>query len=243
MRKRVLLAPGLLGLVLGCVGPNELPKSTLVAGQPERVVDRSYTPGAPRTVKAGEVLFEVRDTWAVNRYPNYLVTDRPLLIQTANRIIRLPMGQLLTYANTVTLDQATYVEYVNAHDDEGRGEILYFTPDLTLARFLYVRDKLAFSTGMEKIARTEPGTIRFPGRTVSERLPEKGETGRQGVFLGCDGQGIHVLYRECAGGDWNHPTAVQPLVFPEDQPELDCRGTRIRVQDCSGNRMTFAVVE
>lgn len=237
-----LLVPGLLGLGLGCVGPNVLPQRTVVPGEAVPVTDQAFVPGAVRTVAAGGVLFQARESWVAPRYPSYVVTDRPLELVTEAGTFRLPLGRLLSYSNTVTIDGVDYVLYLNAHDDDGLGEILYFRPDLTLGPFLYIRDKLAFPKGLVKILRTAPAQVRLPGRVATGAVPDKGERVRQCRFTGRDDQGIHLLYQEFAA-DPSHASFTRRLDFPGHATVLDCFGTRIHVQRCSGEEMVFSVTD
>jgi len=241
MRKRDSLYFSLLCLALGCVGPTERPKAMLISGSPEHVAQKNDSMGVVKTVKKGQAILSVKDFWVLNKFPNFIITDRPVVIKTENRVVTLPVGRLIKYYGKVTIDHVDYMQYLDAHDDDGLGEIYYVKPGMVLAPFLYIRDKLTYPTGLETIQQVTPKRFKFNASTVQEPMQEKGHLDYALLFNGLDAQGIHITYQEFAQDGSGHPVKTQNLTFPANSPYLRYQDCQIEVHNCTPDQIVVTV--
>jgi hypothetical protein len=242
MLNRNTLYAALFCLALGCIGPAHPSKPGLVAAAPEHVLRKDADLGIQKSVKAGEVLVQIKDFWTVSKYPNAIQLKNAITINAEDGIINLPHGRVLTFTGMVDLGDVTYLAYSNVDEDSGLGEIYYLRPDLTLAPFLYRKDTSLFPRGMEKIVSTWPETVRFKLTPVIEPYMEKRYQNYDLLFRGQDADGIHITYREYPLDGAADPTRTQSLTFPVGSPTLRWMGTVIKVHECTANRIVVTVV-
>ncbi len=242
MRHWNILHAALLCAAVGCIGPAHPPKPSLVSAAPEHILLRDAALGIQKTVKAGEVMVQVKDFWTVSKYPNAIQLKSAITIKAEGETISLPHGRVLTFTGMVDLGDITYLAYSNVDEDTGLGEIYYLRPDLTLAPFLYRKDTALFPRGMEKILSTWPQTVKFKLVPVTEPYLEKRYQNYDLLFRGQDADGIHVTYREYPADGAADPARTQALTFPVGSPTLRWMGTVIKVHGCTANQIVVTVV-
>lgn len=242
MKCGAFLPAGLVCVLLGCIGPNHQPEARLVTGSAAPVVQRSYALGVQRTVAAGEVLAQVKYVLKEKKYPNFLRLRQAVTIRTGNRILNLPDGRLLTFIGPARVDGADYMAYGDIHSDDGLGEFYYLTPDMVLAPVVYIKDRKIFPTGLEPVLSTWPEQVRLAAPAEVRWVPGD-RPDHEILFDGLDAGGIHLIYRERAPDGSIAPSSVQRLSFPAYSVFLQCLDTRIRVYECTENRLVATVIE
>jgi hypothetical protein len=232
MLKREITCAILLGLAAGCVGPGSLPRPALVAVAPEHHLDKDYTLGRPKVVPIGGCILRVDETWVQKRYPNFAVMDRAVTLETADQTIRLPHGALLRFLGTARHGGVDYLQYQRTADLDGPGEIYYFRADLTMADFVYIKDKVLFAKGITPIRRSFPGTVKLPVAVTAEALPGTEDRHYALLFQGRDGAGIQVACQEYRA-DGTVAGSAKTQVVPGASPVLTCQGAQVKVLGCS----------
>jgi|GEM_PF-3242732 hypothetical protein len=242
-RGRAVLGAGLLCLAAACVGPNHPPVPGLLTAASEPVIGKNYVLGVEKTVAVGEAIASATYRLKVSRYPSSILLTQAITVQTEKRLLKLPNGRVLTYVGPVELDHVQYISYGNIEVDDGLGEYFYITPDQALAPIVYIKDKQVFPTGMERIVSTWPASVTFPAARVTEQWLPAGRADHDILFGGKDAGGIHVICQEHAPDGSVDPERVRRLTFPPDAQELQCLGTRIRVQACTATTLVATVIE
>lgn len=243
MKTPTFLLAGLLCAAVGCIGPNHTPEARMVNASSEPAVRKDYVVGVAKTVMAGEAVASVSYRLKVTQYPNFIRLRQAITLKTEKRAMGLPNGRVLTFIGPVKVDNGDYMAYGDIHSDDGLGEYYYVTPDLTLARFVYIKDRQVFPAGMERILSTWPERVQFKAAGVAEKEIQGDRPDHDILFAGKDAGGIHLTYQERAPDGSVDPARVQRMTFPPDTERLQCRGTVIRVQACTETKLVAAVVE
>lgn len=243
MRKATLLLAGLLGAAIGCIGPAHLPQARMVTAAAEPAIRKNYVLGVAKTVAAGESVASVSYRLKVSRYPNFILLRQAITLKTEKRMLNLPNGRILTFIGPVKLETGNVMAYGDIHTDEGLGEFYYVTPDLTLAGFVYIKDRQVFPTGMERILSTWPERVRFKAAGVAEEEIRGDRPDHDILFEGKDAGGIRLTFLEHAPDGSIDPAGVRRLTFRPGSTDLQCQGTRIQVEACTETTLVATVVE
>lgn len=243
MRKATLMLAGLLCAGVGCIGPNHLPKARMVTVASEPAVRKDYVLGVAKTVAAGETFASVSYRLKVTQYPSFILLRQAVTLKTEKRMLSLPNGRVLRFIGPVQLENGHYIAYGNIYNDDGLGEYYYVNPDLTLANFVYIKDQQVFPSGMERILSTWPERVRFKAAPVAEKEIQGDRPDQEILFAGQDAEGIHLTLREYAPDGTLDPGRVRDLTFRPGSEDLQCAGTRIRVEACTGTTLVATVVE
>ena len=241
MRNLNWLYPGLLVLATGCIGPATRPKPALLPDPPQHVLQQSFTPEVQREAGPGEAMLKVKDYWIQSHAPNALVLDHAVTITAGKREIHLPHGVLLLNGGSLAINGKFYTIYHSANDDPDYGVLYYFNPDMTLADFLYLKDRSTFPAGMQAITKVFPAPFRLAQAPPPSILRDLGYQDYEMVFDRLAADGIHVTYREFAA-DASAPTVQKELTFPADAEQIVCNGIQIQVQGCTERKLRFSVL-
>jgi len=241
MRNLKWLYPGLLCLAAGCIGPASRPKPVRVADAPEQVMQKDYSPDVPRSATPGETMLKVKDYWVQSNAISSIVLDRAVTITTGKRVITLPHGAVLVSGGSITIKGKFYTMYHNANDDSDFGVIYYFNPDMSLADFLYLKDRRTFPTGMETITRVLPESFRLPNIPAPTVLRDRDYQNYEMVFKGLGSDGIHLIYREFLPGVAD-PSFQQELTYPSDTERITYKNIELKIDGCSEQHLDFTVV-
>ena len=241
MLKFTVICSLLLGTLICCIGPGSRPNAAQVTGKPEHFLQTSYTKGAIRTAKIGEPIATVKDFSLVRKFPNYLFLDRQITIKTEKRSLILPHGRILRFSGVANIDGENLPLYLDAYSDDGLGVVYYVKEDMSLAKFIFIRNRIAFPDGMEPITSVTPETFKFRGRIETDPASEKVFKNYDLSFTGMDGNGIHATYREHDLADPAKVASTREWTFPADSSRIRCVNLEIQVHRCSALALEFSV--
>ena len=241
MRHLNRLYPALLCLTVGCIGPATRPKASQAGNPPVHVVLKNYSREAPKTAVPGEAMLKVKDYWVQNNAVSSFVLDRAVTVQTRKRVLTLPHGALLVCGGPITINGNLYTMYHSGNDDPDYGVIYYFNPDMTMARFLYMRDAASFPTGMEAITKIFPESFKLPNVPAPTIVLDREPRDYEMVFKGLEADGLHLIYREFSPGA-ETSSFQQELTFPATAGNISYKDIQIKILTCSEKQLLFTVL-
>jgi hypothetical protein len=225
-----------------CIGPSSVPTARLVSGKPEPFVQTNYTKGVPRTALAGEAMVTHEEYLARRQFPNHFILNRQIVIKTEKHAFAIPHGHVLTFLDTIEINGENLAIYLDAHDDNGSGEMYYVKPDMELANFMYVRSHTGDEKGLEKIQFVSPKSFKFKGKFEVDPASKTMVKAYDLLFLGQDAQGIHATYRERDLADPARVALTRDLTIPADADPFRYGNLALRIHRCSGRALDYTVI-
>lgn len=242
MTKKIVFSSLLLLAQVCCIGPSSVPTARLVSGKPEPFVQTNYTKGVPRTALAGEAIVTHEEYQARRQFPNYFILNRQIVIRTRKHTFAIPHGHVLTFLDTIEINGENLAIYLDAHDNDGSGEMYYVKPDMRLANFMYVRSHMGDEKGMEKIQAVSPSGFTFKGRFEVDPASKQMVKAYDLIFVGQDDQGIHATYREHDLTDPTRVTSTRDLTLPADADPFRYGTLALQIHRCSGRALDYTVI-
>jgi hypothetical protein len=237
MKNRILILSGLLWIFAGCVGPNQRPPSTPVAGSPEHIVEKNYIIGEAMHAKPGTIMIRVKDYWIRKFAPGSVVLDRQVTLATKYGVSILPHGRVLRNLGPINIDNIQYHRYVDADDDNGISPICYARPDGSMADFIYVRDKSGQRPGFQKLINKSTISYHFPSLYLTEVMPDGEFSDYTVLFRGKDEK---MIYLTCI--DSANPDRPEELSFLSSKKNIGYRNLRIELQSSPPEDLAFMVL-
>jgi len=243
MTKIVVLSSLLLLAQVCCIGPASRPTPTpsLVSGRPEQFIQTNYAKGIPRTALVGEAIVTHKEYLAQRKFPNYFILNRQIVIKTEKNTFAIAHGHLLTFLDTIEINGENLAIYLDAHDNDGSGEMYYVNSDMKLARFMYVRSHSGTEKGMEKIQSVSPESFKFKGKFDLDPASETAVKAFDIIFNGKDTQGIHVTYHELDLTNPGKAVTTQDLTLAADADQFRYGRMAFQIHRCSGRALDYTV--
>jgi hypothetical protein len=242
MKYHCLMFSGLLWLSLGCIGPNHRPSASLVSDSPRHIVQKNYVIGEEIRVKPGETMVKVKDYWVQNSVQGSVILDRQITIITNSRVSILPHGRVLRNLGPIAIQDAQYMRYADASDDDGISPIFYARPDGTLADFVYVRGRSGLSSGFDKILNISDISYKFPPQGPDRIMAEREQVDYAILFRGKDGNGVRLTCIDFSGLDGSQQSREEEVAVPPKNTNFGYRNLHLEFKDTASGDLAFTVL-
>lgn len=205
-------------------------------GEPERVLEKNYTPYSLQHAGVGEKIIVVKDYWVVKtpnnkaKCSNDFTFQHPLATHSGNR------GDTYDVVGT-TVDGGVTLYLIEIPD------ISHLTFGITkegkLTGFAVDRENEKHKTIMS----LTPERTRFELISDVEVDPSRDFTHFEIIYNGVAENSMQLLYRSYASENTSRPASQRMLTYPMDTDMIRIEQTRIKILEATGDHISFTVLE